>query len=199
MTTKNEPPSESVKTTSDNKRERLILKSTDPILILDEALAARRLVRFRPELDPDQRDDREIFMRPALHEWLYQKDSRRSADFKFNVRAQLRKFIINDSEQPIDNTDYMKAWRNNVCSDIFEIRYQLAPMHRDATRIFGGFAKPDCLVLFHQKLRSEIPSGGWDKVMQKTLDFWNEALPGVYMVRARPFSNCVTGSFDDVP
>jgi hypothetical protein len=199
MTPKNDPSSVSVNLPQDMKKQQLIYKSTDPILGLDEALAAGRLVRFKPELDPDQHDDREIFMRPELHDWLYQKDSRRSSDFKSSVRAQLKKFIINDTEQPIDNSDYMKAWSNNVCSDVFEIRYQLIPMHRDATRIFGGFAKPDCLVLFHQKLRSEIPPNGWDKIIQKTLDFWNEALPGVRMVRARPFSNCVTGSFSDVP
>jgi hypothetical protein len=175
----------------------LTFKSTDAILA--KANAAGVLVRFQPELDPDQGDPREIWMPPALHSWLYQKDSRQSRDFKASVRAHLIKFIIDDPEQPIDNEDYMKNWPNSICPDFFEIRYQVCPDHKDNTRIFGGFIKQDCLVLFHQKLRREIKGDAdWNKALTKLKNKWDKALPTAHMVRARPFSNCVSGSFDDV-
>jgi hypothetical protein len=167
--------------------------STDTILAI--ALTENKLVRFKPELDPDQKDYREIYMPPALRDWLYQKDSRRGADFKANIRAQLKVFIIDDAEMKIDNSEYMKSWPNRICNDVFEVRYQLKPMHSDATRIFGAFIKQDCLILFHQKLKKEIAN--YDKPFQKTLDMWHVALPGAHMVRAKPFSNCVSGSFFD--
>jgi hypothetical protein len=168
--------------------------STD--LMLSQALAANRLVRFEPELYPDQGAYRDIYMTPALFSWLYQKDSKRGANFKANIRAQLKIFIVNSNEPKIDNDDYMKSWPNHVCSDVFEVRYQLRPDHPDATRIFGAFLEQDRLILFHQKLRAEIKN--WDKPIQKTVDLWNSALPGAYMVRAHPFSNCVSGNFSDV-
>lgn len=168
--------------------------STD--LILAGALAESGLVRFIPSLDDDENDYREIWMTTALHDWLHQKDRKRGSEFKYRIRAALKAFIINDSELKIDNDDFMKPLIHDDYHDVFEVRYQPYPFHRDATRIFGAFAEQDCLVLFHQKLKSEIQD--YDKLIKKTAEMWNEFLPGFHMVKAYPFSNCVSGSFCDV-
>jgi len=167
--------------------------STD--LMLAKALEQKRLVRFVPELDRDQNDNREVYMPPALRDWLYQKDSKRGVDYKAKIRARLKVFIIDDPDTKINNDEYMKSWPNDVCSDVFEVRYQDKYMDSDSTRIFGAFLKPDCLILFHQKLKAEIKD--YNKPIKKTLDMWEKALPGAHMIRARPFSNCVTGNFSD--
>lgn len=163
---------------------------------LQEALDAGRLVRFEPELDRDQNDRREVYMPRPLRDWLYQKDSSRGVDYKAKIRARLKVFIIDDPELRIDNDDYMKSWPNQICADVFEVRYQETPMHSDSTRIFGAFLKQDCLILFHQKLKKDITD--YDRPFKKTVDMWNIALPETHMVRARPFSNCVSGNFFDV-
>lgn len=168
--------------------------STD--LILEKALAESGLVRFIPSLDDDENDYREIWMTTALHDWLYQKDSKRGSQFKYRIRAALKTFVINDSELKIDNDDFMKPLISEYCGDVFEVRYQPYPFHPDATRIFGAFAEQDCLVLLHQKLKSKIQD--YDKLIKKTVEMWDDFLPGFHMVKAYPFSNCVSGSFSDV-
>ena len=56
-------------------------------------------------------------MLPALYEWLYQSYRKRTADFKANIRAFLKRFVVG---QEVDNVDYMKSWKD----DVFEFRVQ---------------------------------------------------------------------------
>ena len=149
-------------------------------------------MRFQPLMDPDQSDRREMFVTPNLHQWLYQSDSRMTRDFKANVRAFLRRFVIGG---PIDNDAYMKNWKN----DIFDIRVQLQP-RKESTRIFGAFAKAECFIAIYQRPRKDFVKHPdlWDNAINRARAEFDRMFPGHCPVRARPFSNCVTFNYFDV-
>ena len=132
-------------------------------------------------------------MLPALYEWLYQSYRKRTADFKANIRAFLKRFVVG---QEVDNVDYMKSWKD----DVFEFRVQIQP-RRERTRIFGAFIRPDIFVAIHWKFRLDF--GGeddpkWDAAIQRVVDEFQRLFPGQPMVRSAPFSNCVTSNAYDV-
>lgn len=155
-----------------------------------------RIRRFEPVLDPDETDYREMWMTAAIHDWLCQSDRKATRDYKANVRAFLKRFVVN--KRLIDNEEYMKNWPNADCPDFFELRVQLQPP-RENTRVFGGFVKQDGFIILHRKLRSELRSdAAFSKAIKRTAEIWDGLLPGIAMVRSRPFSNCVTGKFFDV-
>jgi len=133
-------------------------------------------------------------MVPALHAWCYQSDRKKTLNYKANIRAFLKRYIIG---LPVDNEDYMKSWRD----DVFELRVQLQPK-RERTRIFGAFAKPDVFVAFHPpKLRSEfgdVIDPRWDRAIERALNDWDRLFPGHAPVPARPFANCITSNYIDV-
>ena len=79
-----------------------------------------------------------MFMPPALGEWLYQSDRKKSLNFKANIRGFLGRFVKGEL---VDNEDYMKSWK----LDVFELRVQNQP-RGERVRIFGGFARPDTFV-----------------------------------------------------
>jgi hypothetical protein len=144
-------------------------------------------------MDPDQSDQRDIFMAPALYQWLYQSDRKKTVEFKANVRGFLKRYVIGDF---IDNEDYMKSWRD----DIFELRVQLQP-RRERIRIFGAFAKPDVFVAIHQRPRSAF--GGkndprWNVAIERVIDEFTALFPQHRPILSRPFSNCVTFNAYDV-
>jgi hypothetical protein len=169
----------------------LTFKSIDTILA--ELEAAGTLKRFLPVMDADQKDERELLMQPALHQWLYQSDSKKTRNYKANIRAFLGRFVLG---QTVDNRDFMKSWRSNV----FELRVQLQP-RRETTRIFGAFARQDTFVAIHPpRLRSEF--GGkddptWDRAIDRTLTAIGIMFPGHAPVSVRPFSGCVSRNWYD--
>jgi hypothetical protein len=168
----------------------LTFKSIDDILMGLEGTALRR---FLPEMDPDESDIREIFMPPALYEWLYQRDRKKTLNFKANVRGFLKRFVIGDE---VDNQDYMKSWKD----DVFELRVQIQP-RRERIRIFGAFVRPDTLILIHQKPRSDF--GGkndpkWDQALDRVTEAFARLFANHPKLRAHPFSNCLTSNFIDV-
>jgi hypothetical protein len=151
-----------------------------------------RLRRFEPLLDPDEGIKRPLFLSPALHDWCYMRDRRRSVDYKANVRAFLGRFV---KGHEIDNQDYMKSWRD----DVLEFRIQLGPgwsrkPHPDNTRIFGAFVKPNTFVAFHPpRFRSEFGTdAAWDRAIDRAIADWEALLPGLRRVPSQPFANCVT-------
>ncbi|HZT20973.1 MAG TPA: hypothetical protein VFA23_16290 [Dongiaceae bacterium] len=161
--------------------------------ILSEHERATTLVRFLPLMDNDESEVRELFMVRHLHQWCYQKDSKKTLNYKANVRGFLKRYVIG---LQVDNVDYMKSWR----ADVFEFRVQLEP-RRENTRMFGAFVAPDKFVAFHQKPRSEFGGIGdpkWDAAIDRVLDEFVNLFPGHRPVPARPFSNCVTSNYFDV-
>lgn len=154
-----------------------------------------RLKLFVPLMDADESPVRELYMEPALHDWCYQKDASRGRDYKPNVRAFLGRFV----KGGFVDSDYLKTWR----SSIFEFRFQGEPRaprrpHRDNTRIFGGFIRPDTFIAYHPpRLRSQFrPDGSleWDDVIDAALDKFR-AMFGQDPVKAPPLSNCLTSNF----
>lgn len=146
-----------------------------------------RLRRFIPLMDPDEAERREMWMPPALHQWLNQGDRRATLSFKPNIRAFLKRFVVG---QEIDNQDYMKSWK----LDVFELRVQIQP-RREATRIFGAFIKPDVFMAVHQRLRSSFGGAtdpAWDEAIDRVVDLHERLFPGCRRVPSRPFSSCVT-------
>jgi hypothetical protein len=169
----------------------LTFKSISDML---EVLERRgHLRRFIPSMDPDESDVRDIYMLPALHDWLYQSDRKKTADFKANIRGFLKRFVVG---LEVDNADYMKSWKD----DVFEFRVQLQP-RREATRVFGAFIQPDTFVAVHWKFRATF--GGeedpkWDVAIDKVSEEFRRLFPSHRAVRAAPFSNCLTSNFFDV-
>lgn len=154
--------------------------------MFSEHLIARRLVRFRPVMDPDESEVRELLMLPALHSWLYQSDRKKTLDYKANIRAHLGVFV---KGKWIDNCEYMKHLRD----DVWEFRVQLQKK-KENTRIFGAFADADLFVCTHQKSRGAL---NFAAAIQRVKNDWDGLFPGCHRVRSRPFSNCVTNNFDD--
>ena len=162
--------------------------------ILEQHDRDQTLKRFVPLTDPDESSDaRDFLMVPRLHEWLYQSDRKKTADFKANIRAFLKRYVAGGH---IDNSDYMKSWTPHV----FEFRVQLQPL-RENTRIFGAFVKRDIFVAIHQKLRSEF--GGkddpkWKAATDRAFDEVAAMFPGCQLVRSAPFAGCISDNFTDV-
>jgi hypothetical protein len=125
---------------------------------------------------------------PNVHAWLCQTGGGASLEYKMNVRSFLKRFVVGEF---VDNEDYMKCWR----ADVFEFRVQLDPMG-DNTRIFRGFAQPDCFVLFRHRLRGWFQGrqGAWDKVIDATELDWATLFKHFPRIKAEPFSNCVTAN-----
>jgi hypothetical protein len=143
-------------------------------------------------MDPDESDIRDLWMVPALHKWCYEKDRSKSADYKRNLRAFLGRFV---KGLEVDNQDYMKNWKK----EIFELRVQLEPKG-DNTRIFGGFVRPDVFVAVNWKSRSHFgdkTDPRWDRAINRAVAGINAALPGMPLMLAWPFSNCVTSNAID--
>ena len=141
-----------------------------------------------PVMDHDQKDVRCMFMQRALADWCYQSDRKKTLDYKANIRAFLKRYVVG---APVDNRDYVKTWR----SDVFELRVQLSP-HRENTRIFGAFVKQDTFVAVHPpKLRSDFGGMGdprWDASIDHVLDVFADWGLANFVVPARPFSNCIS-------
>jgi hypothetical protein len=153
----------------------------------------RTLIRFVPLFDPDESEMRELFMTPELHQWLYQSDSKKTTNYKANIRAYLKRYVIGGM---IENDNYMKSWQD----DIFELRVLLQP-RREQTRIFGAFPKPDTFIAIHQQLRSYF--GGkkdpkWDIATNRTLERFRQIFPGHRPFLSIPFSNCVVSNSIDL-
>lgn len=162
----------------------LTFKSIDQILEGEVGANARL---FAPYLDPDESHKRDIIMPPALHEWCYQSDSTKSLNFKANLRAFLKRFVVG---QEIVNGEYFKNWKGRI----FEVRVQLDPQS-DNTRIFGGFVRPDVFVAVHQKPRSWFVGHPerWDAALNEAELGIAAAFPGQKLMMPKPFSpNCVT-------
>lgn len=145
-------------------------------------------------MDADESEVRELLMVPALHDWVYQGDRSKTVNYKANIRAFLKRYVVG---KEVDNENYMKCWRD----DIFELRVQIEP-GRENTRIFGAFAKPDLFVAFHPpKLRSEFGRKSdrrWDRAIERTIKEFDALFQGHHRVRAEPFSNCITANAFDV-
>lgn len=142
--------------------------------------------RFVPVFDPCESEERELFMTPALHDWLYQADRKATENFKANIRAFLGRYVKGEE---IDNRDYMKSWKLNV----FELRVQLQP-RREATRIFGAFAATDVFFASNWHFRSDFGDATdpkWDAAIERLVKKWDELFAGYHRVAAKPFSNCV--------
>ena len=123
-------------------------------------------------------------MTSALHDWCYQSDRKKTLDFKANIRAFMKRFVIGSH---VDNCVFMKNW----VDEIWELRVQLQP-RRERTRIFGTFAKDDCFIAVHQKLRSEfggVDDPKWKKATDQAVDRWNTLFPDHHPIPAVPFSN----------
>lgn len=132
-------------------------------------------------------------MVPGLYLWCYEKDSKKTRDYKANVRAFLAQYV---KGRPIDNWDYMKSWKSNV----FEFRVQLQPP-RENTRIFGAFIRADTFVAIHRKYRSDFGDKSdpkWDKAIDRVVDEIGGLFPGHLLVPCCPFSNCVTSNCSDI-
>lgn len=155
---------------------------------------ARRVIRFVPNFDPDESEKRELFCLPALYSWLYQKDRKKSQDYKVSIRAHLAWFVKGFE---VDNIDYMKTWRD----DIWELRIQFQNLRRkEATRIFCTFPNPDVLFCTHWKMRSDLGDKDdplWNVAINKVLTEFEKYFPGDSPVKSRPFSNCVTANYYD--
>lgn len=145
------------------------------------------LRRFIPVFDPHETERRELWMRPALHQWAYQGNRKQTLQFKPKVRAFLGRYVKGEW---IDNRDVMKSWT----LDVWELRVQLLPK-RENTRIFGTFIKPDTFVAVHQALRSSFGDKDdpkWQRAVDRVVDEVDGLFPGIRRVPAKPFSNCVT-------
>jgi hypothetical protein len=161
--------------------------------ILNQLEQDKAIKRFLPVMDADQKDVRDLFMLPPLHDWLYQSDRKKTRDYKANIRGFLRRYVIG---LRVDNTTYMKSWRSGV----FELRVQLEP-RRENTRIFGAFVKLDTFLAVHPpKLRSDFGSKGdprWDVAIDRVLATFAGLFPDHFPVPAHPFSGCVSTNWYD--
>jgi hypothetical protein len=168
----------------------LTFKSIDAIL---DGEVGDNAHRFLPALDPDQAHSREIIMTPALHDWCYEQDSNKSLNYKANLRAFLKRFVIG---LPVDNDDYFKNWRRRI----FEVRLQLAPPKSDNTRIFGAFMRQDVFVAAHQKPRAWFVgrTERWDQAIAEAESKLQAMFPGVALLLPCPFSNCVSHNAIDL-
>jgi len=66
--------------------------------------------------------------------------------------------------------------------------------------LFGTFAKDDCFIAVHQKLRSEfggVDDPKWKKATDQAVDRWNTLFPDHHPIPAVPFSNCLTFAYTD--
>jgi len=177
----------------------LTYKSIDTILAQLQAGTAPALVPFVPLMDPDQSAKRTLLMTPALHDWCYQKDRSRGAQYKQNLRAFLGRFVKGGA---IDNEDFMKTWRDDVWEFRvqFESRSKQKP-HVDNTRIFGAFAACDTFIAFHpHRMRSHFGDKNdpkWDRQVDDVIAKWAGLLGTFPRVSSRPFSNCVSFGYYD--
>jgi hypothetical protein len=167
----------------------LTFKSIDAILAGEQGDNARW---FLPALDADESHKREIIMTPALHDWCYEQDSRKSLNYKANLRAFLKRFVVGLT---VDNEDYFKNWKRRI----FEVRLQLAPPKSDNTRVFGGFVRPDVFFAAHEKPRDwfEGHPDRWDQAISEAEAKLEAAFPGQTLMLPKPFSNCVTHNAHD--
>ena len=160
---------------------------------LDTLIASGQLFRYCPSFDPDESEKRELLALPSVHNWLYQPDRKKSADYKRRVRAHLTHFV---KGKDIDNRDHMKCLSN----DVFEFRVMFTK-RRENTRIFGAFIIPDVFIATHWKMRNELePSRGprWDKAITKALGNFTHLFSDQHTpLRCRPFSDCVTSAAYD--
>ena len=154
--------------------------------IINRLVGERRVVRFHPDfIDPDEAESREIVLIPSVNDWLHQKDSQRSIEYKENIREHLARFILGGY---VDNRDYLKSWK----SDIWEIRAQLR-RRTDSTRIFGGFLYPNIFVCTNHHMRSKFKNEkAWDRAIDRAIERWFELFPDRKPLKSRPFQNCVT-------
>jgi hypothetical protein len=159
---------------------RLTYKS---IIAKIASLEGAALKRFKPIFDPSESEKRELLMTAALHDWCYQSDSKKSQSYKGNVRAFLGRFVKGEH---IDNCDFMKSWRDGV----FEFRVQL-DRYPENTRIFGGFAAPDCFVAIGPpRLRSDFGPKGhplWDRQIERVMNRWTQHFSDSGRMKALPF------------
>ena len=82
----------------------MTFKSIDTIIC--QHVDARRVIRFVPIFDPDESEKRELFCLPALYSWLYQKDRKKSRDYKVSIRAHLEWFV---KGYEVNNNDYFRT------------------------------------------------------------------------------------------
>ena len=144
------------------------------------------MVRFHPDfLDSDETESREIILVRSVDDWLYQKDRRRSIDYKQNLREHLARFVLGGY---VDNRDYFKTWKDNI----WETRAQMRK-RKDNTRIFGGFSYPNIFLGTNHHLRSKFKNEtAWDNPINRAQKRWDDLFPDNPPLVARPFKNCVS-------
>jgi hypothetical protein len=161
---------------------------------LDELVNDQKLVRLPLVFDPDQSERRELFMPPALRTTLEQRSPKKAMDYNANIKGYLGRYVKGDW---IDNQDYMKNWPP---TDAWELRVQ-NQRKGERLRIFGAFGRPDTFIAFFRKDRSWFDTDSdvrWEWAMNEVGGLWESTFPGCPMMKARPFSNCVTFNATDV-
>ena len=144
-------------------------------------------MQFSPSfLDPDEKEERRIFVTPPLNNWLNQSDRRRPLDYKSDIRAHLRAFVVgglvdNENDLRLLTPKDLNIWG-------FRIRF------RPQTRIFGGVLLRDTFIATRQKLRKDLGSFAdprWNAEIAKVKQQWDSLFPGIARVQGRPFHNCI--------
>lgn len=138
--------------------------------LLKALCKAGKLVRWEPNYDADQTAYREIYLAPAVRDWLHPrlplplKELQRCAD----VRRFLKGFVVGehfDDIEKLKNID-TEAPRRTLCRGRWAIRIKRVPQ----ARIFGGFPEANIFVGSHVVARDMVTNWATEK---STLDqFW---------------------------
>ena len=131
-------------------------------------------MQFSPSfLDPDEKEERRIFVTPPLNNWLNQSDRRRPLDYKSDIRARLRAFVVGGL---VDNENDLRLLTPKDLN-IWEFRIRFRPQ----TRIFGGFLLRDTFIATRQKLRKDLGSFAdprWNAEIAKVKQQWDSLVSG---------------------
>ena len=149
-------------------------------------------MRFRPVLDLDESDRRRLYTTKNVSQWLYEADGRSRLDFKADLRAFLKRFVVG---APMENgADFKKA--NPKGKAIWAMRIRFRPQ----VRMFGGFADMDIFVCLLWRMRDKLEKGKgpkWDAAVAKTAKRWDEMFPGLTRRDCVKLSHCLSESVYD--
>jgi hypothetical protein len=141
-------------------------------------------------MDHDETDVRELYLAANVHEFVRGNTEKHKNKAYFQrIRAALGEYVkgetINDDDETLKSLKHLYGDRTLAYEWEFKITFH------PAARIFGFFAKRNCLVLFVPELRSNLQTEDFRRSMEKNRDRWVAMFGNIAPIKSGVLADCM--------